>query len=151
MKGLIIKVAMMLFIVIGISNYLIYIKTGKSPFADLGSGLSFADLKVKAPSLPAGKQKAYKWVDEHGVTHYSSEAPPEQMQAQVLEVDPQQNIIQGIEIKAEQAAEPNQSEQQPVVLPANPYNPETVRQLIDDAKAVQQTLNQRYEDLDKVQ
>ncbi|WP_370979000.1 DUF4124 domain-containing protein [Agaribacterium sp. ZY112] len=153
MKGLIFKVVVMLLITIGISNYILYIKTGKSPFNSelITNVLNSSEFELPSTkSLPKmSKQKAYKWIDKDGTTHYSSEAPTENVEATVLEVDPQQNIIQSVEVavKEETPASP-QAQTAPI---ANPYNPETIHKLMNDAKGVQEKLNSRYEALEKAQ
>lgn len=144
MGKIIVKALIMVGIAVGISNYLMYLSTGKTPFS---SGMP--DLSFDAPSLGNGstkKQQAYKWTDEKGVVHYSSEAPPEMAQAEILEVDPNANLIQGVEIPTKEA--PKAAAAQPSMPKGNIYNPKTIKKLFDDAKGVQETLNKRYENLE---
>lgn len=152
MKSLIIKCIIMVMLALGVSNYLIYIKTGKMPFSfDRFNAPSFSALPDVPKLIGGGKEQAYKWTDENGVTHYSSE-PPQELgkQALLLEVDPNTNLIQGArekdEILPSIAPEPSNTP-----LPAGSvYNPQNVKKLMDDAKAVQETMNERAKQLEGI-
>ncbi len=147
MGKLIFKVVVMLAIVVGMSNYMMYIMTGKSPFSGLSS-----DMSLSAPDvsniIPKGNERAYKWTDENGVVHYSSEAP-DHLDSETMDVNPNTNIIQGITAPEEtETASTAPASAQPQMPQGNIYNPETIRKLIDDAKSVQGTLNDRYKALE---
>ena len=148
MTKMIFKMVVMLVVVVGVSNYALYIMTGKTPFST--NSLKMPDLS--APSVNSlvngGKTTAYKWTDENGVVHYSSEPPPEQQQVEVLEVDPNVNLVQGIQKKEEI---PGPGSQPSLDLPGgNVYSPENVQKLIQDAKDVQKKLNERYQEQEKI-
>ncbi|WP_221628264.1 DUF4124 domain-containing protein [Teredinibacter franksiae] len=141
MGKLVIKVVVMMGLMLGISNYMFYIMTGKSPFFDGSTSLSAPSLSDFTPSLPVGKDTAYKWTDEKGVVHYSSEPPPDvTQQVKKLEVDPNTNLVQGLEAKP---VVPEANEQ-PVANTA-PMVPGGAQQLLKDAKNVQKLLDDRYE------
>jgi len=145
MGKVIFKAVLMLGIVLGISNYVMYLMTGKTPFSQV------PDVSISTPNLsemmPKGSERAYKWTDANGVVHYSSEPPPE-VEAQVMDVDPNTNMIQGLRAEA-----PKETEAAPAPTPTLPqgnvYNPKNVQKLIEDAKNVQNVLNERYESLEK--
>jgi len=89
-------------VMVGISNYVLYIMTGKSPFSKI------PQISLSAPSgddikrtLSGGKETVYKWTDANGKVHYSSEAPADIESAQKMEVDPNVNLIEGIELQTE--------------------------------------------------
>lgn len=148
MKKLIIKSVIMVVLMIGFSNYMLYIMTGKSPFAE--TGLSMPKFSVNAPKINnmnplADGNTVYKWVDENGVTQYSSEPPPANIAKQTLELDPNTNIVQGLRPEDEEEETPHAGPSEPI-LPQGPiYSPENVKKLIDDAKNVQNLLNERYQ------
>jgi hypothetical protein len=147
MGKLVFKVVALLVITIGISHYGMYLMTGQSPL----SGMSFSTPelpKLSAPSLPKATDTAYKWTDENGVTHYSSEAP-EHVQAKTIAVDPNTNIVQATKLREKTETKPNTAPQPSVTPPGPLYDPQTVKKLMDDAKNVQNTLNERYESLEK--
>ena len=160
MKKLIIKMAMMLFIGLGILNYLFYLKTGKNPLANIDFSLPSMDSMsvdkiksalpdVKIPSLgdkEGSPTTVYKWTDGQGVTHYTQEEPTTQP-AKALTVDPNTNIIQAdiptqpepkaAQVKAESDYAPAPK---PVLTLPTPSN---TKQLIEDAKNVQTLMNER--------
>lgn len=147
MGKLLAKIAMMLFIMLGISNYGYYLMTGNSPFSGFKlPDFSTPDLSDITP-LSTGKDTAYKWTDEHGVTHYSNEAPPVELAAEVIEVDPNVNVIQSVEVpKKEVEKEPS------VITPIEGplYKPENIKKLIDDAKNVEKVLQERHEQQEEI-
>lgn len=159
MKKLIFKCLSMVFIFVGISQYMMYLMTGKSPLADLkwpsfsldeaASTLSSGQLSNLNPV--AGKDVVYKWVDAQGVTQYSHEPPPDSVASKRLELDENTNVIQGLKLPEEEAAASGQQngtgQQNPVpqlALPeGNLYSPQNIKKVIDDAKNVQKMLNER--------
>ncbi len=150
MKKLFVKIAMMLFVMLGISNYGFYLMTGQLPF----SGFSLPD--ISAPDLnPLNNQPetAYKWVDEKGITHYSNEKPPElsvasptEKEIEVIEVDPRANIIQSVETPKDRDS--SNTTISPIDGPL--YKPENVQKLLNDAKNVEKVLQERQKEQDKI-
>ncbi len=145
MKKLIFKCIVMLVVFMGVSQYFVYIMTGKSPLDSFKTPSLSLD-SFNSPSLDSvtsvGKQTVYKWVDANGVTQYSAEPPADQV-ADTLEVDPNTNLVQGLrmEDEEEESAEKKAPE---VNIPQNIYSPGAVKKLIDDAKNVSTVLNERY-------
>lgn len=146
MKKLVIKCLLMVGIMVGISNYALYIMTGKMPF-DSAPKISFS-----APSqhdlrrgLSGGKETVYKWTDAQGKIHYSSEPPQNQSLAKKLEINPDANLIQGLAPQTSQKPEPKPAQPASVPGGVNAYNPAAVKKLVDDAKNVQNLLNERNE------
>nr|WP_306663329.1 DUF4124 domain-containing protein [Saccharophagus degradans] len=143
---MIFKCVVVVVLALGASNYMMYIMTGKLPFST-ESLPSFS-----SPSLPTfaeGKTTAYKWTDANGVVHYSSEPPPNPADAAVkMEVDPNVNLIQGIKEEPTIAGEADIP--QGPDFSGNIYSPEKVKKLVDDAKAVQQQMNERTKSLEGI-
>lgn len=106
MKTVIIKSVMLVFIVIGLVHYALYLKTGRLPWAGWqGPQLSLpASLPSVGKLAPSSKTEVYKWVDENGVVNYSQEPPPANTDGQVLVVDANTNVIQGIKLTQESPA-----------------------------------------------
>lgn len=133
----------MVVIFVGISNYGIYLTTGKAPSLKA----LLPDLSFKTPSLDDLKPNftedtVYKWVDENGLTQYSSEPPPQQISAEVLELDQNTNVIKGLEI--EQAEESKNPDTSLAVPEGTIYSPDNIKKIMDDAKNVQNLLDERY-------
>jgi len=126
--------------------------------------MSFSDLKapdIKVPevdlpgALPAsqpkdsmqGKDVVFQWRDAQGNLHFSSKPPRDGSEYSIKGYDPTQNLIQSVKPKVE--APKVDSVQIKTELPeskadvGSAYSPEKVKQLMDDAKNVEQLLQQR--------
>lgn len=115
--------------------------------AGLSSGSSGLDkLKAKAPSgltsvTTNEKVQVYKWRDKNGVLQFSN-TPPMDGQAETIELNPNDNVIQAVkipekEVVVKQAA--NNTER------PNPYSPKGMKKVMDDVKGVEDLLNERNE------
>lgn len=143
-KRLIIKCAIMLLIFIGITQYLMYLRTGKTPFKDWEKP-QLPDIKSAVPALD---QKVYKWVDENGITQYSEEPPPNSAtQSQTLHVNPNTNIVQGLGSRPQKSLEKPSSQ---VALPEGPiYSPDTIEEIMQKTHDVKKMLEERVEQQNK--
>ncbi len=159
MKKLIIKCVVMVTIFLGISQYFVYLTTGKKPLEGWFDGWETPDIStinmdainmgalkdvIADDTAPTGNQTIYKWVDDNGVTQYSESPPPEEASTatETLNVNPDTNIVQGLAPKEEN---PENNPPQ-VALPKGPiYSPETIQKVMGDAQNVQNLLNERYE------
>ncbi|MDH3452098.1 MAG: DUF4124 domain-containing protein [Gammaproteobacteria bacterium] len=171
-KRLFCKSFFLLAIFIGGGSYVAYIKgvdvtamTAKLfQFAKLGD-LNLETMRIESETvednarvLQAGKQRVYKWQDQSGQWHYTQIRPPAHARAvQSMDLDPKQNVIAGFkppEEEAEQVPEEpiTQAEAPQPEMPGleNPYSPETIKQLFEDAQNLQETLSKRYESQDKL-
>lgn len=146
MKRFAFKIALMIFVMLGISNYGFYLMTGKAP---LLSGFKFPDFsKTDLNPLSSAPETAYKWVDENGRTHYSNEVPAQSQPAiEVIKVDPNTNIIQAVELP-EEAEEGETTVITPVEGPL--YKPENIQKLINDAKNVEKVLQERHKKQEEI-
>lgn len=145
MKKFALKIVLMLAIVVGLSNYGLYLMTGQLPLARLElPDFTAPDLSAANP-LKDKTEKAWKWVDENGVTHYSTEAPAQQHLAQEIEVDPNTNLIQSIPVLKEK--ETKESSETTSITPVEGpiYDPKNIQQLMENAKKVEQVLQERHE------
>jgi len=90
MMRLIFKALVVVFLAMGIGNYVVYLNTGKLPLNDLKEELSFESLSFSTKQLFENTKQAttdavdehlsnggssmvtkiYKWTDENGVVHY---------------------------------------------------------------------------------
>jgi hypothetical protein len=110
---------------------------------------------VSTPKIPGtAPEKIYTWTDEQGQVHYSNQPPPPQVQAKSINVDPDANVIrldkapggsetgQGGEQKGRAEAE--------IYKDSTFYAPRNVQKLAEDAQAVEETLEQRKQEYDRV-
>jgi len=121
--------------------------------------LSFADLK--SPELPKvsgsitglggknsnRKDAIYKWVGENGDLQFSNSPPPAGIEYTVMNYDPNQNVIQAVEIESNEPVEVLEREPKKKVTSmkdvGNPYSPEKIEKLFEDANNIEKLLNQR--------
>ena len=143
MAKLIIKMVLMVGVFLGISNYMLYVMTGKSPFSGLKlPSFSRPNLDVGTTfnkTINNGKQQAFKWTDDKGVVHYSSEAPINTSSVETIEVDPNTNLIQGLNSRTEQ----EEAKAEPEVMKKNVYSPGGAKKFLDEAKNVEKILKER--------
>ncbi len=168
MKTLIFKSILILGIVLGIVNYMLYLHTGKMMIGelaniDISSVLpSKSELSIMANDIPADivstfegvvddQQAVYKWTDANGKIHYSSEPPDNTLITETVVIDPNQNIVKRIETqpKEERAAGEPSVSVEPTALDIQTYKPETIETLIKDAKEVQTLMNERTQRLEE--
>ncbi|NIB39569.1 DUF4124 domain-containing protein [Pseudomaricurvus alkylphenolicus] len=95
--------------------------------------------------------RVYKWRDKDGSWRYS-DTPPEGIDAQSLDINPDTNLIQGLPQKQSE----QQKKSQPATdndLPGVPLpltvSPDQVQKMMDDARNVQQLMDQRSEMLEQ--
>ena len=95
-----------------------------------------------------GKDIVYQWRDENGMLHFATEPPPAGTEYTVKGYDPQANLIQSVKPEPEPVEDtsPTGLDTGQVSLDiGNPYSPENVKKLVDDARQIQKILNDRYE------
>ena len=104
----------------------------------------------KLTSGSGQKDYFYKWYDAEGNVQFTTEPPPEGVEYTVKGYDPDTNLIQAVQAPSEKTAQQNQEKPAAPGLDSgaldNPYSPDNVKKLIEDAKNVQKILNQRYQD-----
>jgi len=126
--------------------------------------MSFSDFELPDFSLPdmpkipsgesissqldSGKDIFYQWHDAEGNVQFTTEPPPEGIEYTVKGYDPDTNVIQAIELPSEEAqVEEGPADEEKKTDPTgNPYSPERIEKLFDDAKNVEKLLNQRLKD-----
>ena len=96
-----------------------------------------------------GKDLFYRWTDSEGNIQFTSEPPPDGVEYIVKGYDPNANVIQSVKLPQQE----NQTEEDDPVVGTdspedigNPYSPETIKKLFEDAKNVEELLNQRLKD-----
>lgn len=124
MMRLIFKALVVVFLALGIGNYLVYLNTGKLPLSDLKAKFSLDALTTSTQQLlddtkratqgavdkhisgddSSSTTKIYKWTDENGVVHYGEN--PAGAGAQQLQIeDANLTILPATEV-TEVAAKP---------------------------------------------
>lgn len=161
------KIILILVMLFGIRMYANYMMTGKTPelqvnkpalpevsISKLTNSLSNKVDSVKDKFTPKAKKQEtylYKWRDEKGVIHYTSEKPAAQItNLESIKIDNQTNVVPAVSDNSSKT-EPAQQQNTPVSsgMPANIYSPEGIKQLVDQAKNVQNLMNQQYEKIEQ--
>mgnify|MGYP001134844491 CR=1 FL=1 len=146
-------------LILGVLSALPLIYTGKlNPVAMMGGDFSMksagdetARLKVQAPKNLTNvttdeKVQMYRWRDEYGVMQYSNTPPAQMQNAERIELDPNHNVIEATKVP-EVEVTPTQTSQPEI---NSPYSVSGMKQAVEDAKAVQDILNQRAEEQKRV-
>lgn len=111
------------------------------------------------PDMPGGKSLSptgagedifYKWYDPQGNVQFTTEPPSAGIEYTIKGYDPNTNVIQAVKAPAEPDAggDPD-SAPKTQLKPGdieNPYDPENIKKLMEDAKNIQDILNQRFKD-----
>jgi len=143
-------------VTLGILSVIPMIYMGKfDPQAFFGSGLDsglsdLQKLKAKAPKSFSNavideKVQVYKWRDEHGVMQFSNTPPASGAAAELVEFNPNNNVVQAVRVPEHEAAVDEVSTSAP-----NPYSINGMKKVMDDAKGVEQLLQNRHEQQQKM-
>lgn len=126
--------------------------TPAQAWRSLTASMPALDMPDVVPSEPVA---VYRWQDDDGQWHFSGSPPAEGMPFTVLEIDPKTNAVGTAPEPPPEAAvadvegEAPEERLGPEDAMYGPYpNPEAVRQLIDDARALQSQSLERIEALD---
>ncbi len=136
-------------VILGVLSVMPMIYMGKfDPLSFIDSGLSkggseFEKLKAKAPKnlsnvVTDEKVQIYKWRDDNGVMQFSSTPPPTGGAAEQVVLDPNSNLMQAVKVPEE--VKPEVETESP-----NPYSVKGMKKVMDDARGVEEMLQQRHE------
>ena len=138
-------------VILGIMSVTPMIYMGKfDPMSYLDSGLSnsaseFKKLQAKAPKnltsvVSDEKVQVYRWRDANGVMQFSNTPPPTVSDAEQVVLDPNHNLVQAVKVpEKEERAEMAKAEK------TSPYSVKGMKKVMDDAKGVEQLLQQRHQ------
>lgn len=159
------KIILIVIILFSISQYTNYLFTGKTPNINfqkpaLPKLSNITDtINNKIDSLKSGSNEQivskesflYKWRDENGVIHYTSERPKEYIKSvESIKIDNNTNVVPSVTDNTSDTNEinnpqPSQQQSSPATeLPANIYSPEGIKHLFDQAKGIQDLVNDQF-------
>lgn len=160
MKKLFIKLVVVVTVMLTVPYYFL---GGSLPLPGFLTGM-FSETKepLSATSVRTDRDvTVYKWVDENGRTHFS-EAPPVGEVAETMELKTNTNVMQAVKIPDQEEEEdnfggtiislgkssgsksdPDKDNESSDGELENPYSPEGIENLIDNAKNVSKMMNQR--------
>ncbi len=99
------------------------------------------------PVVTDKKVEIYTWVNEQGIKQFSNTPPPQGGNSEKIVLSPDTNVIQGIKVPEEEtevAAGPK------VLSVGNPYTPGGMKEVIDSASDIKETMGQRQAEQDKM-
>jgi len=142
-----------LLVTLGFLSVMPMIYIGKlNPLAFFDSGLDngLSELKAKAPenfsnAVTEEKVSVYKWRDKNGVMQFSNTPPASGAVAELIVLKPNSNIVQAVKIPQQEAFTEEVNRSAP-----NPYSIQGMKQVMDDAKGVEQLLQNRHEQQQKM-
>ena len=111
----------------------------------------FAGRKTE-PSAPAQSEPTtvYKWQDEDGQWHFSN-TPPDMETAEAMELDGNINIMEAFEAPAKEEATTVASGDGSTQMTGLPtVTPDQLKQTMETVTNLQETIDQRKEDMDEV-
>ena len=157
MFKLIAKLALIVALLTALLWYIHYLMTGESsvmpiPNSDIFdlskiSDMSAATITEKIAAVKTGKRDddtnyIYKWRAENGVIHYTSEQPAAGIHYESIPYHKETNVIPATTTKTLQQT--TDTEPNPESNPQNVYSIDGINQLFDQANAVQEQVNQRF-------
>lgn len=169
-KGLIFRIIMFAVISAGIMSYLAssngidirqFLPTFERPQLPNFTLPSMPDIKLPSATTentsPATISKIYQWRGADGSWHFSENLPEGVNAEKTLFFNAEANVVQGLPtadptpIAGNNKADNHQT--RPTASPAtnlNPYSTQAIEKLLDDARGVQEVMNQRTRDLEQV-
>ena len=141
-------------VILGVLSVTPMIYMGKfDPLSFFNTGLStgaseFEKLKAKAPKnlssvVTDEKVQIYKWRDKNGVMQFSSTPPATGGDAEQVVLDPNSNLMQAVKVPEKEAVV--EEAESP-----NPYTVDGMKKVMDDAKGVEEMLQQRFDGQQKM-
>jgi Domain of unknown function (DUF4124) len=134
-------------IILFASQYMLKNMGGIPGFNNDSSGGPTEGLKDLGNAVLDKDVTVYQWTDSAGVTHYGGTPPTGQGQYEKKMIHSNTNVMQAHKI-AEEEEEPEQRAR--VARVGSLYSPEGVKDLMGDAKGLQDQLNQRTADQEKL-
>ena len=139
-------------IILGILSVTPMIYMGKfDPMEYLDSGFSsgaseFEKLKARAPGnltsvVTDEKVQVYKWRDENGVMQFGSTSPPGVSDAQQVELNPNSNVVTAVKVPVKEESPAASAD----LAQPGPYSVKGMKKVMEDARGVEQMLQQSYE------
>lgn len=145
------KIIMMLVVLVGLAVTPMIMKGEFDPMAFFsGGGTSeFAKLKAKAPKglssvVTDEKVQVYKWRDKNGVMQFSNTPPPDSTKGEMVELNPNSNIISATKVIKKETVKKEAQIKAP-----SPYSMKGMKKVMDDARGVEDLLKNRHESQQK--
>lgn len=111
-----------------------------------------ADLQEKVPKnvqtvVTDKKVEIYKWADKHGVIQFSNVPPQDGSESEKMVLSPNTNVVDATKISEK---EPAKVAKPQVISLGSPYTPGGMKKMVEDSTNLQEQLNQRQTDQEKM-
>lgn len=152
------KIIFIIVLSFGFSNYANYLVTGKVPEINITApkldDINFSEIKesifhkldseTKKVEPEIKETYLYKWRDEKGVIHYTSEKPSEKIQnLESIKLSNQTNVVPAVS-ETTPASEKRDSKLPSTNLPENIYSPDGIKHLFEQAKDIHNLMNEQF-------
>ena len=142
-------------IILGILSVTPMIYMGKFDPLTLISNFSFSGLdSIETKSLNKLKKvvtdekvQVYRWRDENGVMQFSNTPPATEPHAEQIVLDTNSNVMQAVKVPVKEVKE---EKPEPAVKAPSPYSAKGMKKVMDDARGVEEMLQKRHEEQQKM-
>jgi len=105
-----------------------------------------SDMRAKTPKNLSNvttdqKVQVYRWRDEHGVMQFTNTPPPAGLQAEIIELTPNTNIVKAVEVPVED--DEQQSSGPKVMTTGNPYTPGGMKDMLEATADLKDGMNEK--------
>jgi hypothetical protein len=87
------------------------------------------------------KVQVYRWRDEYGVMQFTNTPPPAGLQAEIIELTPNTNIVKAVEVPAEN--DEQQGSGPKVMSTGNPYTPGGMMDMLEATAGVKDGMDEK--------
>jgi uncharacterized protein DUF4124 len=165
MLKILLKILFVIILLFGIGSYSNYLITGETPKLDINKpvlpDIKLSDItdsisekyeSVKEKVEPESKETyLYKWRDEKGVMHYTSEKPSGNIQnLESIKISNDTNVVPAAPNNKANTENINQPQLPSTDMPKNVYSPEGIKHLFEQAKNIQNLTNEQFNQQERV-
>ena len=87
------------------------------------------------------KVQVYRWRDEYGVMQFTNTPPPAGLQAEIVELSPNTNIVKAIAVPAEDDEQMSSGPR--VMTTGNPYTPGGMKEMLEATADLKDGMNEK--------
>jgi len=138
-------------IILGVLSVMPMIYMGKfDPMSFIDDVSDFKNIKAKVPKnltsvVTDKKVEVYKWRDKNGVMQFSNTPPPDGGNAEQVLLDPNKNLVTAVKVPVKEESEEKLKTESP-----GPYSVKGMKKAMNDAKGVEELLQKRHEEQQKM-
>jgi hypothetical protein len=105
-----------------------------------------SDVRAKVPKNLTNvttdqKVQVYRWRDEYGVMQFTNTPPPAGLQAEIVELTPNTNIVKAVEVPAEDDEQKSSGPR--VMTTGNPYTPAGMKDMLEATAGLKDGMDEK--------